>query len=402
MTVNINHPAARRYWSAMLEKSAFQHSFLLNSPLLKRVKPGDSIPPDAVFVMEDTLMPQGNKVSSGNKGAGYRVDFDLEGPLFGYPVAGDNAITGGAKLSLFQDTMQINQNRFPVDTDGEFAQGLVPYEELERIRERLTNQFWPHYWDERLLAKASGALGSGTWKTIDATKPTSSARDVNGSVASDGNDLRAPSSGRIIYGNGRAGQSTITTSDYATLDILDDALMRGFRAQPNATLARTMPTLMINRRRAAVWLVDYVQAEQLGSKTNERFYDLKRAEIMGGKGNAGNVIDLAQFVYRSPLGIDVYIVPHEGLVRFSAAVTGGEKVVRSLLLGRGAMRIALGRKTKTVGAFSWYQRELNEGNQTRVTSGVTEGIQKAAYLTTETGSTREDWAVMAIDTYGDY
>ncbi len=34
-----------------------------------------------------------------------------------------------------------------------------------------------------------------------------------------------------------------------------------------------------------------------------------------------------------------------------------------------------------------------------VTSGTTVGIQKCAFNTTETGTSREDWAVIPIDTY---
>lgn len=399
MALNTSHPAARRYFSALLEKSAFQSSYLLDSPLVKRIKPGESIPADAVIVMEDAFL--GDAGNGGNKGSGYRVDYSLDGPVYGIPTAGDNPIRGGNKLSLFNDTIEINQNRFPLESDGEFAEGLVPWDFLMRVKDKLTNDYFPHYWDERLLAKASGSLGANSWVTLDTTKPTSSARDVDGSPASDGNDLRAPSSNRVIYGNKRANQASITTGDYASLDILDDAVMLAVRPSANATLKRTVPHLMIRKKPSFVWVIDTVQAADLARKTNGRFYDLQRAQIQGGKGMGNEIANWATYYY-STLGYDVHIVVHPNLVKFSAAQTGGEKVCRSLLFGRGAMRVALGRKTKTVGAFSWYQRELDEGNKTRVTAGVTEGIQKCGYSTTETGTTREDYAVIAIDTYADH
>lgn len=399
MAMNTLHPQARRYFSALLEKSAFQSSYLLDSPLLKRIKPGESIPADAVFVMEEDLMPA--KSAGGNNGSGWKVDYGLDGPMYGIPKAGDNPITGGNKLSLFSDSIEINQNRFPVDSDGDFAEGLIPWDFLMRVNNKLRDDYFPHYWDERLLVKASGSLGSNAWVTLDPTKPTASARDVDGSPASDGNDLRAPSSNRVLYGNKKAGQSSITTSDYASLDILDEAVMMAVRPALNATLKRTVPHLMIRKKPGFVWVIDTVQAADLARKTNERFYDLQRAQIMGGKGQGNEIANWATYYY-STLGYDVHIVVHPNLVKFTAAMTGGEKVCRSLLFGRGAMRIALGRKTKTVGAFSLYQRELDEGNKTRVTAGVTEGIQKTGYTTTELGSTREDFAVIAIDTYADH
>jgi hypothetical protein len=399
MALNTSHPAARRYFSALLEKSAFQSSYLLDSPLVKRIKPGESIPSDAVIVMEDAFL--GDSGNGGNKGSGYRIDYSLDGPVYGIPTAGDNTISGAKKLALFNDTIEINQNRFPLESDGEFAEGLVPWDFLMRVRQKLTDDYFPHYWDERLLCKASGSLGSNSWVTLDPTAATSSARDVDGSPASDGNDLRAPSSNRVIYGNGRANQAAITTSDYCTLDILDRAVKLAVRPSANVTLKRTVPHLLIRKRPSFVWVIDITQAADLASKTNERFYDLQRAQIQGGNGKGNEIANWSTYFY-STLGYDVYIVVHPNLVKFSAAATGGQKVCRSLLFGRGAMRVALGRKTKSIGAFSWYQRELDEGNKTRVTAGVTEGIQKCAYSTTETGNTREDYAVIAIDTYADH
>lgn len=397
MTMTVTHPSTRKVWSNLLQKSVAQASFLMGSPLIKKVKANETIPGDAVIVMQDELMAGVGQ----NKGSGYIINFDLEGPLFGYPTAGDNVISGSTKLSLFTDQIQINQDRFSVQNDGKFADGLVPYDFLDRARERLTNEFWKHYWDERLIIKASGSLGSNTWYTVDATKATSSARNVNGSVASDGNDLRSPTSTRIIYGNGRAGQSTITTGDKLSLDIIDQAILQAIRPSANSTLKRVVPTLTLNGRPSFVLLADYVQLQGMNASTSERFYDLQRAQIQGG-GNAKAFSDWATYFYRSPMGVDVYIVAHPNLVKFSAALSGGQKLCRALLLGQGALRVALGRESKEVGAYSWHDRPVDEGNQTRVTTGVVAGIQKPAYNTTETNSTREDYAVVAIDTYANW
>lgn len=398
MTMTINHPAARKVWSNLLGKSVFQASFLLSSPLVKKAKAGETIPSDAVIVMMDELMDGKGQ----NKGSGYSIHYDLDGPLFGIPTAGDNVINGATKLSLYGDDIQINQNRFPVQNDGKFADGLVPYDFRDRARERLTTEFWKHYWDERLIIKASGSLGANTWVTVDSTKPTSSARNINGSVASDGNDLRAPSTGRIIYGNSRASQAAITTGDGLSLDVIDQAVLQAIRPASNSTLKRLVPTLTIDGRPALVLVADYVALQAMNANTSGRFYDLQRAGVQGGTMKANNVADWARYLYMSPMGVDVYIVPHPNLVKFTAAQTGGQKVVRNLLFGKGAMRVALGRESKEVGAFSWHEREVDEGNQLRITTGVVEGIQKSAFSTTETGSSREDWSTIAVDCFANW
>lgn len=401
MALSVNHPQARRFFSSALEKAKFQGSFLMDSPLVKALTPGEDMPPDCVIAVEEGLKPPGSALTGANKGAGYRIDYALDGPVYGVPFSGDNRVTGASKLSLFSDYIEINQERFPLESDGAFAEGVIPWEFRERVMRKLKNDYFPMFWDERILGKASGALGSGTWLTLDPTKATSSARSIDGSIASDGNDLRAPSTGRIVYGNKRASQAAITTADYASLNILDDAVMKAVLPGNNATLKRAVPHLLLRNKPSFVWVIGTEQAADLTRRTSDRFYDLMKAAGTGGKGIGKELIDWSTYYY-STLGYDVYIVVHPKMVRFSAAATGGEKVMRSLLLGRGAMRVALGRKTKSIGAFDWYERELDEGNITRITAGLTEGVQKPAYTTTESGSTREDYAVMAIDTYCDY
>lgn len=397
MAMTVSHPSARKVWANILEKSIYQASFFLDSPLVKRVNAGDSIPPDCVIAMQDELM----NGKGPTKGAGYIINYDLDGPLFGIPTSGDNVIQGYNRLSLFSDQIQINQDRFPVQNEGKFADGLVPYGFLERVRERATNDFWRHYYDERFVAKISGSLGVNTWVTIDPTKATSSARNVNGSVASDGNDLRAYAASRILYGNSKGSAAAMTTSDGLSLDIIDQAIMQAIRPASNSTLKRLVPTLTIAGRPAFVLLADYVTLQSMNANTSQRFYDLQRAGVQGG-GSKKDICDWARYLYQSPMGVDVYIVPHPNLVKFNTYGGASLKAVRCILLGKGAVRLAMGRDSKDVGSFSWHEREADEGNQIIVTTGVVTGIQRTAYNTTETGTVREDYAALAVDVYANW
>lgn len=394
MAMTTSHPSARKAWSNLLERSVFQVSFFLDSPLVKRANATDAVPADAVIVMMDELMAG----KGANKGSGYVIDYDLEGPLYGYPTAGDNTIQAFNRLSLFSDQIQINQDRFPVQNEGKFADGLVPYAFLDRVRERAGSQFWPHYFDERFVLKSCGAVGVNTWVTVDPTKATASARNVNGSAASDGNDLRAPGSTRLIYGNAKV-KLTVTSADGLSLDLIDLAILQAVRPSLNNTLKRQVPVLTIAGKPAVVFMADYRALQSMNANTSNRFYDLQRAEVQGG-GSTTKVADWASFRYRSPMNVDVYIVSHPNMVGFSNyGASSNLNAVRCLLLGKGAIRAAMGRDSKDVGSFSWHEREADEGNQIIVTTGVTMGITKAAYNTTETGTVREDYAVVSLDVF---
>ena len=395
MTMTVSHPSARKVWSNLLSKSVFQASFFLDSPMIKRVKANDAIPSDAVIVMMDELM--GGKGL--NKGSGYSINYDLDGPLLGIPTAGDNVIQGFNKLSLFSDQIQINQDRFPVQNDGKFADGLVPYDFLDRVRERAANEFWKHYFDERFITKSAGTLGANSWFTIDSTKATASARNVNGSVASDGNDLRAPGATRIVYGNAKGSAAAMTSADGLSLDLIDLAVLQSVRPSKNSTNKRLVAPLAIRTKPAFVFIADYLALQQMNAATSGRFYDLQRAAIQGGNAKITDIGDWASYRYASPVGVDVYIVAHPNMPKFTTYGAGALNAVRCLLMGKGFLRVAMGRQSKDVNSFDWHEREGDEGNQIIVTTGIVVGIQKAAYNTTETGTTREDYAGVALDVY---
>lgn len=393
MALSVNHPSARKFWSMNLSRSVNQLGFFHESGLLKPKGEGDE--GAAIIKMDQLMTAQGQ-----GKKSGYEIDYDLEGPMLIIPTSGDNPVKGKEKkLSLFSDKIQINQDRVSVIDDGKFADGLVPYEFRDRVKNRLATQQWPTYFDERVIIKASGSVGDGTWQTVDSNQPVSSARDKDGSPASDGNDLRTPTSGRIIYGNGKANQAAMTTSDGLTLDVVDLALMQAVRPEKNSTLNRLMPPLIINGRQTFVLLCDYVTLQAMNAATSGRFYDIERAKLQGGMKDS-QLLQFASFVYKSPFGIDVIFVPHPKLVKFSSATTGSVQVVRNLLLGHSAVRVAYGRDSNDLPQYSWHEETDDRGNQLVVTSGTTVGIQKCAFNTTETGTTREDWAVICIDTYG--
>lgn len=394
--LNVNHPSARKAFSTLLSRATPQRNWFVDHALMK---PGaEKEDGNSIIVTMDQLQ----STEKGGTKSGYEIRYDLDGNLNGFPTAGDNPNRGAeVTMSLYSDVIQINQDRFSVIDQGKFKEGNVPYEFRERAKNRLAN-YWARYFDERCVAKLSGSLGDGTYTTIDTTTATSSARDVDGSVASDGNDLRAPSTGRIIYGNSRANQAAMTAGDSLTLEIVDQALLNGFGASQNAAWqSRLMTPIKDGGNDVAVLLVDYVTALQMSQDTSGRYFTVQKAMTQGGMKDT-QLLKGALGVYRSPVGIDVILHSHPRLVRFSATTTGSVKVIRNLLLAQSALRVAYGRNSKDLPMFDWHEETDDHGNQLVITTGITTGIQKCAFNTTETGTTREDWGVIAIDTYANY
>lgn len=393
MTLTVNHPSARRAWSMDLASTTPQFSFFYQNGLVKPKKQAQS----AIMVEMDELTSFGQ----GGTKSGYRIDYDLQGPVTGVLTPGDKPIVDKAsRIALFTDSVEINLARKSVEDDGSFAEGLVPYEFRERARDRLA-EYWARVFDEHTIAKLSGAVGDGAWTTFDPTKATTGARDIEGSVAFDGNDLRAPSANRILYGENKANQGSITSNDKLSLNVIDMAILQAIRTDPNSVLLRLVNPIIEAGKKCFVFLCDYTTAIHLTQDTSGRYFTVAQAMAQGGFKDS-QLIRGALGVYKSPLGVDVILMSHPRLVKFSSATTGGVKVVRNLLLGQSAGRIAYGKGSKMLPSYNWHEETDNRGNTLVITTGNIFGVQKCAYSTTETGSTREDWGVIAVDTYADW
>jgi N4-gp56 family major capsid protein len=404
MALTINSPSARRVWSMDLSRVVPQVSFFYDNQFIKPEGSNDA-------VIHEMMELAGR--SENGKASGYEITFDLDGPLQGYTTPGDKVIKGKEKnLSLYTDRIQINQERFSVASEGKFSDQLVPYAFRERARDRMAD-YWGRFFDERMIVKLSGALGTGTFTTIDTSQSTASARNVDGSVASDGNDLRAPSTNRWILGTAGSAASgadgaDLTSSMGMSLDVIDEALLLAVRTDSNATNLRLLPHLTINGRPTYVLLMDYVQARDLAASMSGRWYDIEKAKIQGGKSNSG-LINGSLGIYRSPVGVDVILYAHPRMVKFAvgSSLNSGTttvKAARALLMGSRAANIAYGRETTKLPRFSWAEETDDRGNQIVVTAGTVVGIQKTAFSTVEnvsspTASQREDWATIAVDTY---
>ncbi len=361
----VNDPLAVARWRKELAKVAPKDSFFFQNGF---VSSGND---NVIKVLED-LKSQ----------AGYKITFGLRGNLQGSTVKGDSTLEGNENdLKFFDDSLQINQERIALKTKGKADAQNVPYDLRAEMRDA-HSIWWGEHFDEIMIAKLSGAAGINTFETMDAPSTD---------VAWDNNALRAPSTNRIMYSNNVTAKANLSNSDGFTLDDVDRLLLRATRIDATTTRRKLQP-LRIGGQNMYVLLIDKVLEHQLRVTTSGRFYDLEKAKLQGGFKDSA-LIQTSLGVYRN-----VILHCHEGMIKFNDYGAGSVTAVRSLFMGAMAGAMAMG-SDNGANKFSWHEKMFDYDNKLGVATGCIWGFQKTSYATTQGGSTREDYGVIALDSY---
>jgi hypothetical protein len=399
MPLDTNNPNAVRAYSMDYETQLIQDSFFWRNNLVKpAASPGQGAQP--AIVLSNALGQRG----PGQTGAGWQQVIPLWGALEGYWRTGNQPIDGAESVpKSYSDIVQLNVWRKPAISPGPFSEqiGLRPHRDI--IKQQM-DEAWPVHFDNHIIAKLAGVVGDGTVNYFDPAANVTSARDVPGSLAADGNDLRAPSAGRYVFPGTVTASSGLTVANTLSLQAVDKALLQALTPVKNSTNKRICKPLMQNGVKTVVLLADYACLNDLMEATGSRFYLMQQALTQGGKDSALSTImpDLMA-VYTSVGGCKVLIVPHPNLPRFNAGTVGPDgtayavKTVRNLLLFQHAGHMVVGKDTKDLPLFNLYEEMLDGGGKLRVTASSSYGFQKTAFSTTETGTTREDWGTVALD-----
>jgi N4-gp56 family major capsid protein len=368
ISFGVNDPLAVARWRKELAKVAPKDSFFFQNGFVS--SGSDNI----IRVLED-LKSQ----------AGYKITFGLRGNLQGSTVKGDSTLEGNENdLKFFDDSLQINQERIALKTKGKADAQNVPYDLRAEMRDA-HSIWWGEHFDEIMIAKLSGAVGINTFETMDAPSTD---------VAWDNNSLRTPSTNRIMYSNDATSEASLGTNDTFTLDDIDKLLLRATRIDATTTRRKLTP-LRIGGQNMYVILIDKVLEHQLRTATSGRFYDLEKAKIQGGFKDSA-LIQTSLGVYRN-----VVIHSHEGMIKFNDYGAGGTTTaVRSLFMGAMAGAMAMG-SDNGANKFSWHEKMFDYDNKLGVATGCIWGFQKTSYATTQGGGTREDYGVIALDSYYD-
>lgn len=365
----VNDPLAVARWRKELAKVAPKDSFFFQNGF---VSSGND---NVIKVLED-LKSQ----------AGYKITVGLRGNLQGGTVKGDSTLEGNEHdLKFFDDSLQINQERIALKTKGKADAQNVPYDLRAEMRDA-HSIWWGEHFDEVMIAKLSGSIGINTFETMD---------NPSVDIAFDNNALRVPTATtRLMYSGTATAKNNLTNADTFSLDDVDRLLLRATRIDATTTRRKVTP-LRIGGQNMYVLLLDKVLEHQLRTDTGGRFYDLEKAKIQGGFKDSA-LIQTSLGVYRN-----VILHSHEGMIKFDDYGNGQDQTaVRSLFMGAMAGAMAMG-SDNGANKFSWHEKMFDYDNKLGVATGCIWGFQKTSYSTTQGGSTREDYGVIALDSYYD-
>jgi N4-gp56 family major capsid protein len=353
------------------------------------------------------------------KKAGDEVTFDLINPMGGKPIMGEAYAEGmGQKMTFSQDSLRINQSRYPISAGGQMTQQRTPHE-LRSIARSLGQNYMTRLSDQLGLVHMAGARGFAN--DIEWAVPLASDVDFATICV---NAIKAPTKNRHYMSTGsgiegiKAGSNdiTIATTDVMNIDVVDGirTLLDSMPLPPPPV--RFKDDQMAQDAPMRVLMVSSEQYTSLVQSTNFRTFQ-------------ANAMARAQMAKNNPLfmgeaglwnGILIVKMPKpirffaDQAINWCASATSQTEtttdlvpssfstthaVDRAILLGGQALAEAFGKNRLTGNPYFWSEEELDHKDKLEVLIGMIHGMSKIRFLI-DHGTQKEytDFGVMAIDT----
>ncbi|HYD33804.1 MAG TPA: N4-gp56 family major capsid protein [Methylophilaceae bacterium] len=353
------------------------------------------------------------------KVAGDEITFDLINPLGGKPIMGDRTAEGyGKKMSFSQDSLRIDQSRYPISAGGKMTQQRTPHQ-LRKLARALGMNYMSRLDDQLSIAHLAGARGFANdieWALPLASDPDFATICVN--------SIKAPTKNRHYMSTGSGiehiaasgNEITIATTDVLNADVVDGirTLLDGMPLPPPPV--KYEDDQMADDSPMRVLLVSSEQYTSFVQSTNFRTLQsnaMSRAQLaknnplfMGEAGLWNGIL-----IVKMPKPIRFYAGDS---LRYCASYTSTDEtstdlvpasfgtthaVDRALLLGGQALAEALGKNTKTGNPYFWSEKLLDHDNVLEVLIGMIGGKSKVRFLIDHGDESQyTDFGVMAIDT----
>ena len=306
--------------------------------------------------------------------AGDLITYDLSVQLAGQGVEGDDTLEGNEeKLTLYTDSLYIDQYRHAVDTGGAMTRKRTIHNLRDIAKKRLSD-WWQRVFDELLFMYASGSRGVNS----DFVFPTDYTGFAN-------NDLSAPDSDHLIIGGGA--KTAMDSGDKMTLNFIDVAKTNAQMLGGDSSQTPQLQPVMIDGEEHFVCVMSPWQAYDLRTATGDAGWLAIQKAAAAAEGKKSNI-------FKGALGMhnNVLLHEHSNVIRFSdygnpATVTAA----RALFLGDQALTMAFGSAGNGL-RFDWNEEPKDYGNDLGVAAGTIFGIKKTTFES-------KDYGVIAIDTY---
>lgn len=381
LTISVNDPLARRLFADLLMYEVPKNSFWARIGF--------------VGAGEDNIV----QIRSDLKGGGHSVVIPLEGLITGGGIPGTDLAEGNEDGQDYYDfTAYTEQLRKAVKSAGKAQEQNVSWSFRESMLRGL-KRWWGMLWDELILSRASGTLGSLTgdnamlYKTINTANSSVYNWDTNG--------YRAPTTGRRFFAGTATNLNTITSSMTFNFDELDKMILKAI-IMSSTNASRMLNPVMQGGKRWLVCVIHSWAENSLRTNTAGRWYDLQRAQIQGGFKDVP-MLEGAIGVYEA-YGYSVAVFSDQSTIRFStsdATVVSGETpatpCARALLMGAQALAMPFGRAGAGFDRFKSTEKVHDYDDKLGICTASNFGVAKTYFPTTQGGATYMDHGIVVLD-----
>lgn len=287
------------------------------------------------------------------KGPGDKITYGLRMQLTANGVLGDGTLEGNEEaLSVFADSLLINQLRNAVRSDGKMSEQRIPFSIREEARMGL--QDW---WADRIDTALFNQLGGNT-AVVD-TRLTGSNATV------------APDTNHIYYANGLTTEAEVASasaSNIFKLSFIDIAVERA------KTLSPKIRPIRVNGEDKYLCFLHPYQVTDLRTNTSTgQWLDIQKAVYMGSKENNP--------IYKGSLGEYNGVILHES-TRVPSVTAN---VRRAIFCGAQAGVVAFGQDGGP-NQMTWVEELFDYGNQLGVSAGLIYGCKKTIFNSLDYGT----------------
>lgn len=307
------------------------------------------------------------------KGPGDTIYVNLRMQLTGAGIQGDSTLEGNEEaLTLYRDTVLIDQLRHAVRSGGKMSEQRVPFSVREEARQGL--QDW---WADRIDAAIINQLTGNTAQSD--TRYTGN----NATTAPTHSDVAGAT--RIVYTDADdSTDASISTTGTMTLAVIDKAVVI---AKTTTPLVRP---LMVNGEPRYILFMHPYQVRDLRAATtvNGAWADFQKALIQGGDKN-NPIFTGALGIYNGVILVENTRIPATASISGSATASGTAR--RAVLCGAQSAVLAVGQDNSPE-KMSWVEELFDYENQLGVSAGMIFGAKKTIFNSL-------DFGTIAIGTY---
>lgn len=314
-SISTSSALARKKWAGLLFSSVIPESYW-GTRFMREGSP--NMPPNTPIHL----------ISDLEKEDGDAVYFELAAQLRGRPTFDSDQLEGNEEdLSLFSDSVKINQVRHAVDTGGTMTRKRT-VNDLRMVARGLEADWRSRWMDESIFMTISGARGMNE----DYIEPSTVTYAVKGTP------LVARDAEKTIYAGDATSKASISNDDYLTLPSIDKAVTKAETEGGGSDGVIRIKPIRINGEDKFVCLMHTWQEHYLRTNTSTgQWLDIQKAASTN-NGAKNPIFTGSLGEYRG-----VVLHKHNKVTRFNDYGAGSNlPAARALFLGQQAMVLSFG------------------------------------------------------------